>query len=133
MRRASDFKLLVRDRKSGFCIADHYGIALGIRHGPPRFLGNCGQFQRGLRSVEEGSSVGYTDRYPANFHGQNLDVTGLPAGLYWLVHRANSDFGLREPNYGNDTASLLVRITWPNGRRAAPRVTPLRTCLKERC
>ena len=133
LRRASDFKLLLRDRKSGFCIADHYGIALGVPHGPPHFLGNCGQFERGLRSVEEGSSVGYTDRYPANFHGQNLDVTGVPPGLYWLVHRANSDFGLREPNYANDTASLLMRISWPNGRGSPPRVAPVRVCLRERC
>ena len=33
----------------------------------------------------------------------------------------------------DDTASLLVRITWPGGRNALPRVRPLYTCLKERC
>lgn len=133
LHRSGDFKLLVRDRKSGFCIADHYGLAPGIRHGPPRFLGNCGQFDRRARSVEEGSSVGYTDRYPANFHGQNLDVTKLPAGRYWLVHRVNGDFGLRERRYDNNVASLLVRIDWPGGHRAAPRVTALRACREERC
>jgi hypothetical protein len=83
--------------------------------------------------VEEGSSVGYTDKYPANFHGQNLDITNVPAGQYWLVHRANSDFHLRETHYGDDAASLLVRITWPGGHGSAPRVTPLRACAKERC
>jgi hypothetical protein len=133
LRRASDFKLLVRDRKSGFCIADHYGIAVGVPHGAPRFLGSCAQFRPAARTVEEGSSVGYTDRYPANFHGQNLDVTKVPPGLYWIVHRANSDFGLREPSYSNDTASLLIRITWPDGRRAVPRIKTLRTCYRERC
>ena len=45
----------------------------------------------------------------------------------------NSDFGLREPSYANDTASLLVRLSWPNGRRSAPRVVALRACLRERC
>jgi len=133
LRRADDFTLVVRDRKSGFCIADHYGIAVGIAHGPPRFRGNCAQFHPAARSVEEGSSVGYTDRYPANFHGQNLDVTHVAPGLYWIVHRANSDLLLRERSYGNDVASLLVRITWPNGRRAAPHVRPLRACFAERC
>jgi hypothetical protein len=134
LRRASDFRLIVRDHKSGFCLADHYGIAPGIHHGPPRFLGSCGQFQPRLRSVEEGTSVGYTDRYPANFHGQNLDLTGVPPGNYWLVHRVNSDWGLREERYDNDVASLLVRITWPNGRRSPPHVQTLRTCgSSERC
>jgi hypothetical protein len=133
LRRAGDFRLVVRDRKSGFCIADHYGIAPGVRHGPPRFLGSCGQFDPRARSVEEGASVGYTDRYPAFFHGQQLDLTNVPAGRYWLVHRANEGLGLREERYDNDAASLLVRITWPGGRRAPPRVVSLSACMKERC
>ncbi len=133
LRRAGDFKLVVRDRKSGFCIADHYGIAPGVSHGPPRFLGNCAQFDPRATSVEEGASVGYTDRYPAFFHGQQLDLTGVPAGNYWLVHRANQALGLREERYDNDVASLLVRITWPGGRHAAPRVRTLRACMQERC
>jgi hypothetical protein len=133
LRSTGAFELLVRDHKSGFCIADHYGIAIGVPHGPPRFLGNCEQFNPKARYVEQGSSVGYTDRYPANFHGQNLDITHVPAGRYWLVHRANPDFHLRETHYGDNTASLLVRIEWPNGRSDAPRVTTLRSCLRERC
>jgi Lysyl oxidase/WD40-like Beta Propeller Repeat len=130
LRRAADFKLRVRDYKSGFCIADHYGTAIGVPHGPPRFLGNCAQFHPEARAVEEGASVGYTDRYPAFFHGQQLDITHVAAGNYWLVHRANEDFHLRESNYGDDAASLLVRITW---RAGTPAVRPLRTCLRERC
>ena len=133
LRSAGSYKLLVRDHKSGFCIADHYGTAIGVPHGPPRFLGNCEQFDPRARFVEEGSSVGYTDRYPANFHGQNLDISKVPAGNYWLVHRANSDFHLREAHYGDDAASLLVRIAWPSGHRAAPTVSTLRVCSQERC
>jgi hypothetical protein len=133
LRTAGDFRLVVRDRKSGFCLADHYGIAPGVRHGPPRFLSSCGQFEPFLRSVDEGTSVGYTDRYPANFHGQNLNLSGVQAGHYWLVHRVNSDWGLRETRYDNDAASILVRIAWPHGRGAAPSVVTLRHCLAERC
>ena len=129
LRRTSDFSVVVRDRKSGFCIADHYAFA----RRRPRFLGNCAQFHPEARWVEEGSSVGYADRYPAYFHGQALDVTTVPAGMYWLVHEANSDFELREESYADDTASLLVRITWPHGRRAPPRIATLRTCSRERC
>jgi hypothetical protein len=59
-----------------------------------------------------------------------LDITTLRPGLYWLVHRANPDFHLREEHYGDDVASLLVRITRHAG---VPTVTPLRACRKERC
>jgi Lysyl oxidase/WD40-like Beta Propeller Repeat len=130
LRSATDFALRVRDYKSGFCIADHWGHAIGVPHGPPRFLGNCEQFDPRARFVEEGSSVGYTDRYPAFFHGQQLNITHVPAGLYWLVHRANEDFHLREARYDDNAASLLVRLTWRGG---SPSVTTVRACLRERC
>jgi hypothetical protein len=130
LRRAGDYTLRVRDYKSGFCIADHYGTAIGVPHGPPRFLGDCAQFDPAARFVEEGSSVGYTDRYPAFFHGQQLDITRVPAGRYWLVHRANEDFHLRETSYADDAASLLIHLAWHGG---APSISTLRTCARERC
>ncbi len=45
----------------------------------------------------------------------------------------NADFHLREAHHGDDTASLLVQISWPDGRSEEPRVTTLRTCSRERC
>jgi len=130
LRTAGDFALRVRDHKSGFCIADHYAGAIGVRHGPPRFLDNCKQFHPEALYVEEGSSVGYTDRYPAFFHGQQLDITGLKPGNYWLVQYANMDLHLRETRYDDNAASLLIRLSWHAG---TPHVTTLRTCHKERC
>jgi hypothetical protein len=130
LRTAGDFALRVRDHKSGFCMADHYGTAIGVPHGPPRFLSNCGQFHPKASRVTEGVSVGYTDRYPAFFHGQQLDITGLKGGRYWLVHRANEDFHLRESRYDDNAASVLIRLVWRSG---TPSVTRLRACSKERC
>lgn len=136
LRRASDFRLVVRDRKSGFCLADHWGLAARRVQDfrGPRFLGHCGSGRPDLLSVSQGTSIGYTDRYPAHFHGQNLDVTGVAAGRYVLVHRANPSNLLRELRYDNNAAAALIRITWPNGRRAAPSVRVLRYCeSSERC
>jgi hypothetical protein len=130
LRTAGDFTLRVRDHKSGFCIADHYAGAIGVPHGPPRFLDNCKQFHPEALYVEEGSSVGYTDRYPAFFHGQQLEITGLRAGNYWLVQRANPDLHLRETRYDDNAASVLIRLRWHGG---TPSVSTLRTCRKERC
>jgi hypothetical protein len=96
--------------------------------GPPRFLGDCGAGQRDARVVEQGSSVGYVDRYPAFFHGQVLPLTGLPAGRYLLAQRANPERTMRELRYSNNDASLLLRLSWPRGRRAPPVVLVLRRC-----
>jgi dipeptidyl aminopeptidase/acylaminoacyl peptidase len=136
LRRAGDFRLVVRDRKSGFCLIDRWGR--GSRPipgtGAPRFVGDCGAGQPDARRILEGTSVGYVDRYPAFFHGQSLDLTRVPAGRYVLVHRANPERALRELRYSNDAASVLLRVSRPNGSRSAPRVTVLRRCeSSERC
>jgi hypothetical protein len=131
LRRARDFALVGRDRKSGFCLADHYGIARRARPARPFFLGNCAQGAPAARAVEQGSSVGYTDRYPPHFHGQNVDLTGIPAGVYVLVHRANPDRWLRERRYDNNAASVRLRLTRSGG---VPSVRVLRSCEgSERC
>jgi TolB protein len=136
LRRAGDFALLARDRKSGFCLADHYGHAADRvgRRLPPRFLGDCGKGHPTLLRVDEGSSVGYTDRYPAFFHGQDVDVTGLSPGFYVLVHRANPERRVHELRYDNNAASVLVRLDRGTGEDALSTVTVLRTCqASERC
>lgn len=119
--------LLVRDRKTGFCLADHSPFARDrvTNFGPPRFLGDCAASQPGALAIEQGSSPGYTDLYPPWFHGQSLDLAGVPAGDYVLVHRANADQRLEEIDYTNNDASLRIRLSWSGG---SPRVETLRTC-----
>jgi hypothetical protein len=118
--------VLVRDRKSGFCLADHWGAAPGFWPGRrPHFLGDCEQFHPDATHVVMGTTPGYTDRYPAFFHGQNIDITGVPAGVYDLMHRVNATMLLRELRYDNDAASVRIRLSWV---AATPHVTVLRSC-----
>ena len=126
--RTVDGRLVVTDRKSGFCLIDRWGLARGMRGRPralPRFVGDCAALQPRALQVEEGSSVGYTDRYPAFFHGQDLDLTGAPRGLYVLVQHANPERRLRELDYANNAASALAprdvagRPGEPTGRAAS--------------
>ncbi len=136
LRRAHDFGLVVRDRKSGFCLIDRWGRASPrlAGTGPPRFVGDCGAGQPDARRVVEGTSVGYVDRYPAFFHGQSLDVSRLSAGRYVLVHRANPERAMRELRYSDDAASVLLRLSWADGHTSAPRVSIIRRCeASERC
>lgn len=125
--RTGGGKLLVRDRKSGFCLADHYGLARHrvVGFTGARFFGNCGQGRPDLLAIEQGTSIGFTDRYPAHFHGQNLDISRVPAGVYVLVHRANPSGRIRERTLANNDASVRIRITRRGG---VPRVRVLRVC-----
>ena len=125
--RTLDGELVVRDRKSGFCLADHYGLAARrvTAFTGGSFYGNCAQSNPGALSVEQGTSIGFTDLYPAHFHGQNLELRGVPAGVYVLVHRANPDQRLEEIDYTNNDASLRLRLSWNGG---TPHVETLRSC-----
>lgn len=131
--RRLDGSFVVRDRKTGFCLADHYGLAARWveEFRGPRFLSNCASGQPHALAVDQGTSPGYTDLYPPHFHGQNIELRGVPAGDYVLVHRANAQELLEELDYTNNAASLRIRLTWSGG---SPRVRVLRTCpASDRC
>lgn len=131
LRRATDNAVVLRDRKSGFCLADHWAHAPGHHRNEPRrpiFMDYCKRGRPHALSVYQGTSVGFTDRYPSHFHGQNLDLTRIPAGTYVLVHRANRNLLFRELRYENNAAALRIRLTWPRGRSHEPAIRVLRTC-----
>ena len=84
LRRADDHRLIVRDRKSGFCLTDRWGnAAQGFvgRRPRPVFTDYCERSNTGALIVSQGTTVGYSDVYPAHFHGQNIDVTRVQAGI----------------------------------------------------
>ncbi len=129
--RRADGSVVVRDRKSGFCIGDRYGVAPGRVAGRtfrPVFRGFCNLYQPGASDVDAGTSVGFSDRYHSRLDGQNVDLTNVAPGRYVLVNRANPSAELHELRYENNAASVAIRIAWPRGRRSAPAVRVLAAC-----
>ena len=108
LRRASDGKRIAPDNKTGFCMPDHAFT--------PDY---CGVNQPGSLGLQQGLGPGYVDLYQANLEGQNIDVTGAPKGLYYLVHRVNADSSMCESNLSNNAAATKLRL-WPNGYGVAP-------------
>ena len=101
-------RALARDHKQGFCFGDRHPITRGaVYHFDP---GDCGLYKPQLLAVQEGTSVGFVDIYPPEFHGQWIDITGLRDGRYVLVHSVNPEFALRERSYANDQASVLIDL-----------------------
>ena len=132
LRRAADYAFIAPDQKTGFCLGDRYDTdttsQLPGEPAQPVYTGYCGRNQTDLLTVGEGISVGYGDVYFANLEGQFVDVTGVPAGEYYLVHRVNADRKLLESDYSNDAASLLIDLSWPQGTSQEPSVKVLREC-----
>jgi len=128
LRRAGTRGAVVSDRKTGFCLGDRYRIA--GRYVPaapeqPRFTDSCGLLQRGRLKITEGISPGYGDNYRPYLEGQSLPLTGLRAGRYVLIHRVNGDRALRESDYRNNAASVLLELRWRGGH---PLLRQLATC-----
>lgn len=135
LRRASDGALVGRDRKTGFCLGDRYDsdreATLPNEPSQPVWREECGRGQPHLLAVQAGISPGYGDDYVPVLEGQHVDVTGIGAGRYVLVHRVNPDRTLRENDYGNNAASALLVL---RGRGGDLTVTVVRTCPgSERC
>jgi hypothetical protein len=137
LRRGSDYKLVRPDAKTGFCLGDRYRSPSKPKGAAPAkavYKGDCGGHEPEAVSVEEGISVGYGDVYSAWRDGQYIDVTGLPKGTYYLVHRVNANHRLMESNYANNVSSLKVELTWPNGTGRLPKVAILAACTdKAKC
>jgi Lysyl oxidase len=129
LRRATDGTLAQPDAKTGFCLGDRYetpgGADLPGKPDRPVWTEECGRGEPGLLEVREGISPGYGDDYDPGREGQFLNVTNVPAGRYLLVHRANPERTLKESDYGNNAASVLIQL-----RRAGaiPSVRVLARC-----
>lgn len=128
LRRASDLKLIAPDAKSGFCVADRErveGYQTERDFPDPSW---CEQDNPDATSLVVGMSVGWGDPYEALIEGQEIDVTGVAAGTYYLVHKVNPRRLLRESDYSNNLSAALISLSWPKGRSAAPRVKTVASC-----
>ncbi|MGI8606371.1 MAG: lysyl oxidase family protein [Gaiellaceae bacterium] len=112
LRRASDGRLVAPDRKTGFCLGDRYRMARRPATAPPKavWVGECGRSRTHLLRLRQGISPGHGDDYVPALEGQFLDLTGVPAGRYVLVHRVNAERSIREWSYANNAASVLLDL-----------------------
>ena len=86
----------------------------------------CGRDDPERLNLTMGLSVGYGDNYLAFLDGQSIEVTNVPDGNYYLVHRVEDD--VRESDYSNNAASALLKLRWPNGFDNPPKIATLASC-----
>ena len=138
LRREKGFALVRPDEKTGFCLGDRYSFDADRVPVPverPEFLTNCGLGDTGLLNVEEGISPGYGDDYHPWLDGQWIDITGLSAGRYVLVHRVEQGATPRRVELREQRVlGARSRSAGRPGSRDFPKLTVLRTCPnKARC
>jgi hypothetical protein len=113
LRSAVDGRLVRPDLKTGFCLGDRYAGS-GVSRAP-RYQGMCGLDEPRLLAIREGISSGFGDVYGAYLEGQEIDITGVPAGEYILLHRVNARRRILEERYDNDVACIALSLSWAPG------------------
>ena len=130
LRWASKPGVVVRSRKQGFCLGDRYDAFPETRlpREPrlPIWTHDCGLGHTDARTMREGISPGFGDDYAPGLEGQYVNLEGVRAGRYLLVHRTNPAGLIREEDYTNNASSVLLELRRPTGRK--PTVRVLRRC-----
>jgi hypothetical protein len=69
---------------------------------------------------DQGISPGYVDQYHQSIDGQQLDITGAPPGIYYLLSIANPLGLFVETDLGNNAAWVSFELT--RASRGAPKI-----------
>ena len=102
--------------KTTFCLIDVYKLDDNAPNAPTweRTYWDC---ERDLQGI----SVGWVDQYHHSLEGQQIDITGAPAGIYYLVSTANPDGNFLEQDLTNNTAWVSFRLT--RDSKGNPKIT----------
>lgn len=96
--------IVAEGAKTSFCILDLVIYNSQLANFDPD--GNY--FQCGFGT--QGLSVGWADVYSKGLEGQNIDITEVPDGTYWLESDADPINLIREANESNNVARIIISI-----------------------
>ena len=89
--------------KTTFCLVDT-NASKQIGANSTRFYWDC-------NAALQGISVGWGDEYHQSTQGQELDISGLADGVYYLTHDADPDGHWIETNDGNNASWVKFSLT----------------------
>lgn len=96
-----------------YCFRDLERTRPGRRSPRHRVYPACSQDPR-LKRTTMGTSVGWSDIYPADYNRQWVDVTGL-RGCYSFVMRVDPENHLHESNERNNRSTRSIRLPYRPG------------------
>jgi hypothetical protein len=107
---ANRTRVLRTSAKISFCLTDIQNIAAPARTDGSLYLDlpplQCGAQEQGINS-------GFADYYGRELPDQWIDMTGLPAGTYWVRIRANPSRLLLEADTANNSTEFRVTYHGP--------------------
>lgn len=105
--------------KAVYCLRDLVRTRPRLLRSPPGPVFPACSTDAAARGVKLGTSVGWSDVYPAGYPEQWIDVTGL-RGCFAYTQRADPANGIYESNEANNASSVTVRLPFRAGRQGCP-------------
>jgi hypothetical protein len=99
--------------KQNYCLRDLEHTRRS-RRSPRREVYPACDRSRRTRAITLGTSVGWSDVYPATYYENWIDVTGVPRGRYAYVHIVDPLNGIHERDETNNSSQVIVSL--PSGR-----------------
>jgi hypothetical protein len=100
--------------KTTFCLIDWYQLDSNSNRGE-RVYWDCSAGLQGIQS-------GWVDQYHHSLPDQNIDLTGVDPGVYYLLSTANPDGDYVESDYTNNSAWVSFRLQRGGGN---PKLTEI--------
>ena len=98
---------ILRSRKASYCLRDAAHLAEDPHpEGWPDF-----SVYTDCDNVIQGISPGWMDIYSWDMLGQEIEITGLPDGTYFLITTVNPDWILFESDLNNNVGTTRFRLT----------------------
>ena len=104
-QKGKNDQILASTDKMSFCIwdEDKQDLSLAVASPVRVYTSNCGRQIQGM-------SVGWSDTYLARVEGQEMNITGIPDGVYVFRSIVNPDKKIRENDYDNNTYDVEIEI-----------------------
>ncbi len=112
-------------QKTTFCLIDVARLA-GFPNQAPRTYSEC-------NSGAQGISVGWADEYSWWLDDQDLDITGAPAGKYYLISKVNAARRFIEETYTNNRVWVAFQLRRDASGRATIRLLNHSPCTGALC
>jgi hypothetical protein len=110
--------------KTVYCLRDLKRTRPSLARSPRSMIYPACSQDLSRRSVTLGTSVGWSDVYPATYYENWVDVRGL-RGCFAYVHRADPTNVIYESNEDDNASSVVVRLPFTGSNAGCPGAKPL--------
>ena len=105
-------KTLAASEKISYCMFDQMQVDPALENAAPgpHYSGSRCETEEFGKNAHIGYSVSWGDEYAYNFADQDIDITGIAPGRYWVRSTADPEGLIEETNNDNNAAQTAIAL-----------------------